>query len=32
VTDDASIPGVRRCYVADPWGSRIELVAVENAA
>jgi catechol 2,3-dioxygenase-like lactoylglutathione lyase family enzyme len=32
VTDDASIPGVRRCYVADPWGNRIELVAVENAA
>ena len=32
VTDDGSIPGVRRCYVADPWGNRIELVAVENAA
>ena len=32
VTDDASIPGVRRCYIADPWGNRIELVAVENAA
>jgi len=32
VTDDASIPGVCRCYVADPWGNRIELVAVENAA
>ncbi len=30
VADDASIPGVRRCYVSDPWGSRIELVAVEN--
>ncbi len=27
VTDDGSIPGVRRCYVADPWGNRIELVA-----
>lgn len=25
VTDDDSIPGLRRCYVADPWGSRIEL-------
>jgi catechol 2,3-dioxygenase-like lactoylglutathione lyase family enzyme len=32
VTDDASIPGVRRCYVADPWENRIELVAVENGA
>ena len=32
VSDDASIAGVRRCYVADPWGNRIELVAVENAA
>jgi catechol 2,3-dioxygenase-like lactoylglutathione lyase family enzyme len=31
-TDDASIPGVRRCYVADPWGNRIELVEVENGA
>jgi catechol 2,3-dioxygenase-like lactoylglutathione lyase family enzyme len=29
VADD-SIPGVRRSYVADPWGNRIELVAVEN--
>ena len=27
VTDDASIPGVRRSYVQDPWGNRIELVA-----
>jgi catechol 2,3-dioxygenase-like lactoylglutathione lyase family enzyme len=26
---DNSIPGVRRSYVADPWGNRIELVAVE---
>jgi hypothetical protein len=32
VTDDASIPGVRRCFVEDPWGNRIELVAVENVA
>ena len=32
VTDDDSIPGVRRCHVADPWGNRIELVAVENGA
>ena len=30
VADDDLIPGVRRCYVADPWGNRIELVAVEN--
>jgi catechol 2,3-dioxygenase-like lactoylglutathione lyase family enzyme len=26
VSDDESIPGLRRCYVADPWGNRIELV------
>jgi len=26
VTADNSIPGLRRCYVADPWGNRIELV------
>jgi catechol 2,3-dioxygenase-like lactoylglutathione lyase family enzyme len=26
VTEDSSIPGLRRCYVADPWGNRIELV------
>ena len=32
VTDDASSPGVRRSYVADPWENRIELVAVENGA
>ena len=32
VSEDASIPGVRRCYVADPWENRIELVAVENGA
>ena len=30
--DDASIPGLRRCFVADPWENRIELVAVENGA
>ena len=30
VADD-SIPGVRRSYIADPWGNRIELVAVENS-
>ena len=27
VEDDDSIPGVARCYLADPWGNRIELVA-----
>jgi catechol 2,3-dioxygenase-like lactoylglutathione lyase family enzyme len=26
LTDDDSIPGLRRCYVADPWGNRIELL------
>jgi len=26
LTEDGSIPGLRRCYVADPWGNRIELV------
>ncbi len=31
-TDDASIPGARRCHLADPWGNRIELVEVENDA
>ena len=31
-TPDDTIPGVRRCYVSDPWGNRIELVAVENSA
>ena len=27
VADDAAIPGVRRCYVHDPFGNRVELVA-----
>ena len=26
ITDDNSIPGLRRCYITDPWGNRIELV------
>ena len=26
LTDDNAIPGLRRCYVTDPWGNRIELV------
>lgn len=25
--EDDAIPGARRCYVADPWGNRIELAA-----
>jgi catechol 2,3-dioxygenase-like lactoylglutathione lyase family enzyme len=29
VAADNVLPGVRRCYVADPWGNRIELVAVD---
>ena len=24
---DEAIPGVRRCYTADPWGNRLELLA-----
>ena len=32
VDADDEIPGVRRWYLADPWGNRIELVAVENSA
>ncbi|MEO5574698.1 MAG: glyoxalase [Gaiellaceae bacterium] len=30
VVEDDSIPGLRRCFIADPWENRIELVAVEN--
>jgi catechol 2,3-dioxygenase-like lactoylglutathione lyase family enzyme len=26
--DDDAIPGVRRCYVNDPWGNRLELIAL----
>ncbi len=25
--DDASIPGVRRCHIADPFGNHIELIS-----
>jgi catechol 2,3-dioxygenase-like lactoylglutathione lyase family enzyme len=32
LAEDGTIPGVRRCYATDPWGNRIELVAVENGA
>jgi catechol 2,3-dioxygenase-like lactoylglutathione lyase family enzyme len=28
---DASVPGVRRFYTADPWGNRIELVSADPA-
>jgi catechol 2,3-dioxygenase-like lactoylglutathione lyase family enzyme len=28
---DASLPGVRRLYTADPWGNRIELVSADAA-
>lgn len=26
VTDDNSIPGIRRCHISDPFGNRIELI------
>jgi catechol 2,3-dioxygenase-like lactoylglutathione lyase family enzyme len=26
--DETEIPGQRRCHVSDPWGNRLELVAV----
>jgi len=26
---DDSLPGVRRFYTADPWGNRLELLAVD---
>ena len=32
VAEDDSIPGLRRCFVADPWENRIELLEVENRA
>jgi catechol 2,3-dioxygenase-like lactoylglutathione lyase family enzyme len=25
--DPTEIPGVRRCFVADPWGNRLELLS-----
>jgi catechol 2,3-dioxygenase-like lactoylglutathione lyase family enzyme len=28
VKDDYSIPGIRRCHISDPFGNRIELVAL----
>jgi catechol 2,3-dioxygenase-like lactoylglutathione lyase family enzyme len=27
VRPDTELPGVQRCYVDDPWGNRIELIA-----
>ncbi len=30
VTWDEAIPGVRRFYVADPWGNRLEFVGKES--
>ena len=32
VTDDESFPGVDRSYLHDPWGNRIELVALNRDA
>ena len=29
LADDDAIPGLRRCFVADPWGNRIELISAE---
>ncbi len=31
VNDDRSVPDIRRAFTADPFGNRIELVAVERA-
>lgn len=28
INDDENIPGVRRCHISDPFGNRIELIAV----
>jgi catechol 2,3-dioxygenase-like lactoylglutathione lyase family enzyme len=28
---DAAVPGVARCFVDDPWGNRLELVAAQGA-
>lgn len=32
VVPDASLPGVRRSFVADPFGNRVELIDSENVA
>jgi catechol 2,3-dioxygenase-like lactoylglutathione lyase family enzyme len=31
VADDDRHPGLDRCYLEDPWGNRIELVALESS-
>ena len=31
VTDDTSVPEIRRAFATDPFGNRIELVAIESA-
>lgn len=28
INDDNNVPGVRRCHISDPFGNRIELIAV----
>jgi len=30
VTDDANVPGTRRFYAEDPWGNRLEFVALRG--
>jgi predicted enzyme related to lactoylglutathione lyase len=27
VAEDSTIPGIRRCHIADPFGNRIELIS-----
>ena len=29
IVGDDAITGVRRCYAADPWGNRLELISAE---
>jgi catechol 2,3-dioxygenase-like lactoylglutathione lyase family enzyme len=29
IVGDDTIPGIRRCFVADPWGNRLELISAE---
>jgi catechol 2,3-dioxygenase-like lactoylglutathione lyase family enzyme len=29
LTDEETVPGVRRTYVSDPWGNRVEIVSAE---
>jgi hypothetical protein len=30
VVEDEALTDVKRCYVFDPWGNRIELLAVDS--